>query len=87
MEAILNFLLPLLNMYGEQIPFLPKVIFTIGILRVVVKPIQTAITAYVAFTPSTKDDAWWSKAKDGKIYKAVAFVLDWSASIKLPVKK
>lgn len=88
MEQLLNFLLPIIETYASSFP--PSVInifIIIGSVRIFVKPLMALFQAYVDFTPNTKDDVLPQKLKENKIYKAIAFGLDWFASIKLPKAK
>lgn len=63
-------------------------VFTVvGVLRAIFKPIMGVLESYVKATPSADDDAWLEKVKASKAYSVVAWVLDYTASIKLPVNK
>jgi hypothetical protein len=62
-------------------------VFTaVGVLRAIFKPIMVVLENYVKATPSADDDVWLEKLKVSKPYKVVAWLLDYTASIKLPVK-
>lgn len=65
-------------------PMLVTVFMIMGILRAVFKPIMSVLQAYVLATPDTKDDVALDGFMHGKIYSSVAWVLDYTASIKLP---
>ena len=71
----------LLGKYG----WLTTVILVIGSLRILFKPVMLAIENYVKQTPGTADDERLARFEAGPIYKAIAFVLDLGASIKLPL--
>ena len=59
-------------------------LLVIGSLRILFKPVMLAIEKYVKETPSPEDDARIARFEAGPIYKAIGFVLDFGASIKLP---
>lgn len=77
----------ILAQLSESAPWLIKVIFWMGLLRLMMKPVMTAIGEVIKLTPTQKDDEVWAKVLDHKVYKAVVFVLDYVASIKLPKKE
>lgn len=77
-------MLPLLL---EQYPWAVSILFWVGFSRSVMKILFTAVGQVVDLTPSQVDDEFWDKLLGHKVYKAVAFALDYLASIKLPVKK
>lgn len=79
MDAIIIFLL-------DKAPWLLQVIVILGGLRLVIKPIMTAIDSYVQSTKSLDDDKALEGFKAGKFYTTLVFVLDYVASIKLPKK-
>ncbi len=55
----------------------------VGVLRLVFKPIVTAIEAFVKSTPSTADDEFVAKAQHSPAYKAFTWFLDLFGSIKV----
>lgn len=54
----------------------------VGTVRLVMKPIVTAVHAVVEATPTKKDDVFLGKVKENKTVKTAKFVLDWLTSIK-----
>jgi len=84
MEQLLLFLKPIVEAYSGNLGGALQIIAIIGSLRLVIKPIMGLIEAYVAITPSKSDDLLPAKIMDNKIYKAVVYLLDWFASLKLP---
>lgn len=56
----------------------------VGILRSINKPLMTFLNSVVGATPSNKDNLFLEKMVKSKAYKAIAYFLDWSASVKLP---
>lgn len=79
MDAILAFVPALAAKY----PVIVSVLFVMGVLRAVFKPIFAVLEAYVAATPNKADDAALAEVEASGAYKAVQFVLDYVASIKL----
>jgi hypothetical protein len=70
----------------EQFPVVSTILAVIGGLRVIFKPIMTAIEAVVAATPSPKDNLVVEGIKANVLYKGFVWVLDFFASVKLPKK-
>jgi hypothetical protein len=75
---------PLFDGLAGKNGWLTTVVLVIGSLRLVFKPVMVAIENYVKQTPNPADDARIAKFEAGPVYKLVAFVLDFGASIKLP---
>jgi hypothetical protein len=69
-----------------QYPIVASILAVIGGLRLVFKPVMTAIEAVVAATPTKKDDLALEKTKDSAIYKAFVWLVDYLSSVKLPKK-
>lgn len=68
----------------------PKVIAAlavVGSVRLMVKPIMSAIKQIAAQTKTEKDNLLIEKVESSKIYKGFVFLVDWITSIKLPVNK
>lgn len=80
MEAIAQFLLGFVKDY----PIFSAIVFAMGALRVIFKPIMLVLHEYVLYTPNPADDAALDKVEQSGIYKAFITVLDFFASIKLP---
>jgi len=64
-------------------PNAAAVLLAMGVARAVFKPIFALAHAYVEATASPDDDAELAKIEDSKIVKAIAFVLDYVASVKI----
>ena len=79
-----NPLQALCNGLAGNYGWLTTVVLVIGSLRIVFKPIMLALENYVRQTPTVADDERLAKFEAGIIYKALAFLLDFAASIKLP---
>lgn len=67
-----------------QFPVLGSVIFAMGLLRLVFKPLMTIIQNVVAQTESKKDDEVLAKVEGNVFFKALAWLVDFLGSIKLP---
>lgn len=88
MESLLELLKPIVEMYASSFPsWLLSIFMIVGSLRLIMKPIMSLIEAYVLITPKVEDDGLPAKIMESKPYKILAYLADWSASIKLPKKK
>ena len=67
-------------------PIFGSVLMALGFIRVIGKPAMTLIQTVVDTTPYDSDNVWLKDAQQSNAYKALAFVLDWTASVKLPEK-
>lgn len=77
----------LLTTFGGKYPIIITIFTVIGVLRVINKPLFAFFHAFVAATPSTKDDEILASVEQSKVYKAICFVLDWTLSIKVGTQK
>lgn len=68
-------------------PWVQTVLVVVGVMRVVFKPLFSLLQSAALATPSPKDDSFLSAVMESKIYKGVAYVLDYLGSIKLPSKQ
>lgn len=68
-------------------PHLAVVITIMAISRAVFKPACTLIQSYVDATPSKSDNETWAKIQNHKVFKAVAYAMDFLLSLKLPKKE
>lgn len=73
--------------YAEQYPLIFTIILYMGSARLVMKPLMSLVLVVVDLTPSTSDNEFLEKLKTYWWYKSLVYLLDWSASVKLPVKK
>lgn len=83
MEAIADFLKPLLEAYGGEYGWAVTVLTYIGTFRVIFKPLMTGIEGVIAATPSKEDDKKLAEIKEHKAYKFVVWLVDFLGSIKL----
>lgn len=81
---IIDLVKPLIEMLAGNHGWIVQVIVLIGTLRLILKPILSAIEGVVAATPTQSDDAKWAAIKETKVYKTITYLLDWFASVKLP---
>lgn len=81
---MLEYLLPLAQSLLEQHPLPMALLSVIGGLRLIMKPLFSLLQAITQATPSPRDNEMLAKVMDSKIYKGLAFVLDWFGSVKLP---
>lgn len=65
-------------------PWLATIIFAIGALRLVIKPVMLAVEWYTKQTNNPNDDVAVLKFQAGPFYKTLSIALDWIGSIKLP---
>ena len=81
-----EFLIPFLVTAAQQYPMLMTILMVIGVLRAVNKPLFALWRSYVQATPTKADDEILDTIERSKITKAILFVLDWTASIRIPEK-
>lgn len=82
MEQLLQFLTPLIEVYGGGQGWLVQAITVIGSLRVMIKPLRDLVHAYVNVTPSMKDNEKLSSVEESKVYKGIMYFIDWFSSVK-----
>ncbi len=87
METILQTILGFFVQFAQNWPFLATLIAVMGTFRLFFKPLVTLIHAWVAASPSKKDDEILVKVESSGWYKAIMFIVDYIASVKLPEKK
>ena len=68
----------------QKYPIIASILIAIGALRAVFKPLMSAVQAYVDYTVDTGDNEKLKKIIESRGYKALSYILDYSASIKLP---
>lgn len=84
MEALQTESTGLLLLMVQKYPLVSTILFVMGALRTVIKPFMVFYEKHVAETPETTDDEKLAGIKSAKWYKALSFVLDYTASVKLP---
>jgi hypothetical protein len=68
----------------SQSPLLSMILMVMGGLRLVLKPIMAYLEKKALESPEKTDDEKLAKMKESGWYKVLSFVLDYSASVKLP---
>ena len=71
----------------EKYPVLVTIFAVIGVLRVINKPLFSFLRTFVSATQTTADDQLLDTAEKSKVYKAICYLLDLTASIKVPLEK
>lgn len=66
-----------------QFPWLATVIFVMGIMRLVFKPLMALAHNVVEATPSKNDDTILAKIESNVVFKVLAFLIDYVGSIKI----
>lgn len=69
--------------FATNHPYILTALMIIGSLRAILKPLFALAQAYVKSTETTADDEALDRVEKSKAYKALLFVLDYLASIKL----
>jgi hypothetical protein len=85
LAGILSFLGPILGSFAIKYPVLADVLGIMVTARLIIKPLMSAL---ITMSKDTSIEFLDNIAafSDNKIYKLVAFILDWVLSIKLPSK-
>lgn len=68
----------------QKFPIAASIVGVVGVARIIFKPLMTFAHAIVDATSSQKDNEFLIKVEGSKIYKGVAYVMDYLVSIKLP---
>lgn len=75
----------LLGLVGKY-PVIMGILAVVGVLRLCLKPVFSILHAIADATPSPNDNLLLDKVEKSPVLKAVYWVLDYLASIKLAVK-
>ena len=86
-DSVLSFLRPVLEAAAGQYGWLVAVMTIVGVLRMVFKPAMSLLKTVVDLTPTAKDNELLEKILKNPMYKIFAYLLDWTASVKLPTLK
>jgi hypothetical protein len=90
-DMVLAFIKPFMEQYAEKFPWLSTIVSVVGLVRVVIKPLMSAmVTINADLKKQGHEVNPLQKLEDvshNKIYKSVAYVMDWFLSIKLPKKE
>ena len=71
----------------NKYPVAVSILAVLGVIRLAIKPIMTAIGEIVLITPTDKDDKLFEKVKQSKAFKAILYALDYLTSIKIKTEK
>jgi hypothetical protein len=77
----------LISQILQEYPIFTKILIGMGVLRLMFKPLMTAIQNKVKMTEDDSDDKKLHKFMTSNWYVALSFILDLTTSIKIPVKK
>lgn len=86
LKQVLEALAPVLGNLGE-VKWLGYLLMGMGAMRLLMKPILALAYSIADLTVNTKDNEFLKKMEGNVFFKALLFILDWSASIKLPPKE
>lgn len=86
-KTVMGILTPFIGQYAERFPVIGNIIELMITARIVIKPIMSALLTIYKDRPQFKFLSFSDSVLENKIYKTVAFVLDYVASIKLPKSK
>ena len=75
----------LLGLVGKY-PVIMGILAVVGVLRLCLKPVFSILHAIADATPSPNDNLLLDKVEKSPVLKAIYWVLDYLASIKLAVK-
>jgi hypothetical protein len=74
---------PFIVTFAQSHPVVLTILAAIASLRLVFKPLMSAIEAFVKSSPSTDDDAVLENVEHSKAFKVLAYLLDWLGSVKV----
>ena len=80
-------LMSIISWIVNRYPVAVTILAFLGMLRMMIKPIMTAIGEIVLITPTDKDDKLLEKVKQSKVFKALLYILDWTTSLKIKAQK
>lgn len=82
-DVVSALVIPLATKY----PWVALVLTVVGGLRLLIKPVMSALKTRAAETIDTADDERLARAEGSWWFRMLAFLLDYTASIKLPPPK
>lgn len=68
---------------SAKYPIVVSMLMAMGVLRLINKPLFAFLHAFVAATPSPKDDEILGKVEKSKLYQYFCFAVDYLFSAKL----
>lgn len=78
---------PFIVSLAASYPWLVTLLTVIAALRLVFKPLMSALHAYVQSTASPTDDELLARVEHSRAYKVAAWLLDYLGSIKVGPQK
>ncbi|MES2697500.1 MAG: hypothetical protein V4773_28800 [Verrucomicrobiota bacterium] len=78
---------PFIVSFAESHPWVLTLLAVIATLRLVFKPLMSAVHVYVQSTAGESDDAFLDKVEHSRAYKILAWLLDYFGSIKVGPQK
>lgn len=84
MDQLAQALAPVIQGLAGKFGIVTQIIMVIGAFRIVFKPLMTLIEAVVKATPTQADDQVLNTVEASLPFKALQFLVDYVASIKLP---
>lgn len=84
---LVSIILPIIQSGVDKVPLLASIVFVIGAVRIVMKPLMTLLETVVNLTPTPADNSFLKAVLASKVYKAIVFALDLLLSVKLPKAK
>lgn len=82
-SPILTGALPFIVEFAQAHSWLATVLFIVGLLRVIMKPLVALAHSVAEYTDTPKDNEFLAKVENSKALATVFFCLDWFGSIKL----
>lgn len=87
LEQLVTMFVNAVALLSSKYPILLGIFAAMGLARAIFKPLFTFLHSIADASPSQKDNQILEYVEGSKAYKAVQFVLDLFASVKLPDKK
>lgn len=76
-----GYLTQLLTTMISQHPVLATIVAVLGVMRLIVVPVQTIVMTIVGATPSVRDDELARGFFNGKLWKGIVSFLEWISSV------
>ena len=74
---------PFIVALAMKAPWIITILAVMGGLRFFFKPIISLIESYVKSTPQSNDDEYFDKVEHSRVFKLIAWALDFFASVKV----
>ena len=73
--------------FAAAYPEFTAFVTIMGMFRTINKPAFALVQKFVDSTDTKVDNEWWKKTQEHPAMKSFLWVLDWTASIKMPKGK